>query len=41
MGGELDSTGIVRGCQRVGDVWSPVNNPGKPIIGEYNYAMAA
>ena len=40
-GGDQVSTGIVRGCWRAGVVRVPVNKSGKPIIGEYNYAMAA
>ncbi len=41
FGGELVSTGILGGCLRVGVVWGLVNKPGKTLIGESNYAMAA
>jgi hypothetical protein len=41
FGGDLVSTGIVRGCLRAGAVWIPVIKPGKPLNGEFNYAMAA
>ena len=41
IGGELDSTGLVEGCWRAGVVWGPVKKPGKTLIGEFNYAMAA
>ena len=40
-GGDLVSTGLVGGCQRVGVVRDLVTKPGKPLNGEYNYAMAA
>lgn len=41
IGGDLVSTGLAGGCQRVGVVRVPVNKSGKPLIGESNYAMAA
>ncbi len=41
LGGDLVSTGLAGGCWRAGVVRDLVNKPGKLLIGEYNYAMAA
>ena len=41
MGGDLVSTGLAGGCWRAEVVRGLVNKPGKTLIGEFNYAMAA
>ena len=41
FGGDLASTGLVGGCRRAEVVRDLVNKPGKTLIGEFDYAMAA